>query len=163
MKAAVAIAAGLALALAPAAYAQVMCSEISRVSNAAMDEFEDITGAEIEDDLYKATFSIAGATECTVEYSFDSVYSCLWVYDSEAAALAAYSTQSGAVGACLSSWTRRDDNDTGDASDGLRYIRGVYYAGSGAQSDLEWGVFMEEHRTATVTDWHVWVALAYLW
>ena len=163
MKSAIPVAVGLALALAPAAHAQVACSEITRVTKSAPDDFEDLKGEEIEDDLFKAKFNLAGASECTVEYSFDTVYSCLWVYVTEADASTAFGAQSAALAACLPAWTRRDDNDTGNFSDGLRYLRGVYYAGSGDQSDLEWGVFVEEHRAPTVTDWHVWVALAYLW
>ncbi len=163
MKSAIAFAAGLALALAPAAHAQVTCAEIGRVAAAAPDEFEDIAGEEIEDDLFKASYTLSGATECTVEYSFDTVYSCLWLYGNEADATAAYNAQVVAVGGCLPTWERRDDNDAGNFSDGLRYVRGYYFAGLDVQEDVEWGVFMEEHKTATEADWHVWVALAYLW
>jgi hypothetical protein len=164
MRSAIPIAAVLALALAPAAHAQVNCTEISRISKSALDgEFKDLTGKEIEDDLFNATYKLTGAAECTVEFSFDTVYACLWTYVTEADATTAYNAQVMAVGGCLPAWERRDDNDAGNFSDGLRYVRGFYFAGAGDESDLEWGVSMEEHRTATENDWHVWVELAYLW
>jgi hypothetical protein len=163
MKSAIPIAAGLALALAPAAHAQVSCSEVSRIAKSALDEFKDLTGKEIEDDLFNATYKLAGAAECTVEFSFDTVYACLWTYDTEAGATVAYNAQVMAVGGCVPTWERRDDNDSGNFSDGLRFVRGLYFAGAGAESDLEWGVTMEEHKTAKEADWHVWIELAYLW
>ena len=162
MKSALALATGLALALAPAAHAQVACSEIDRVSKSAADDFKDIKGPETEDDLFRSKFSLLGAKECTLEYSFDTTYACLWTYPTEEAASAAYNAQVVAVGGCLPTWERRDDNDSGNFSDGLRFVRGLYFAGAEEQSDLEWGVAMEERKTAREADWRLRISLARL-
>ena len=160
MKSALAFAAGLALA--PAAHAQVACSEIDRVSKSAAGDFKDLKGPETEDDLFRAKFSLAGARECTLEYSFDITYACLWTYPTEEAATVAYNTQVVAVGGCLPAWERRDDNDSGNFSDGLRFVRGLYFAGLDDQSDLEWGVAMEERKTAKEADWRLRISLVRL-
>ena len=162
MKSAIPIAAGLALALAPAAHAQVICSEIDRVSKSAPGDFKDLKGQETEDDLFRAKYSLPGARECTLEYSFDTTYSCVWTYSTEEAATAAYNAQVMAVGGCLPTWERRDDNDSGNFSDGLRFVRGLYFAGIDNQSDLEWGVFMEEHKSSKEADWHLSISLVHL-
>jgi hypothetical protein len=73
MKSAIPIVAGLALALAPAAHAQVTCSDVSRITAYAADDFDDIIGDEVDDDYYKATYSVAGAAECTLDFGWDSV------------------------------------------------------------------------------------------
>jgi hypothetical protein len=163
MKSAIPILAGLALALAPAAHAQVSCSEISSVTGYSKDEFDDIIGEEVDDDYYKATYSISGATECTLDFGWDSVYQCIWVYNSQSAASAAYHAQRGAVAACLPGWTADPMTPSATATDGYRTLEGVFYAGAGSNVDLEWGVFLEEHTSTNGTDWHVAVGLAYLW
>jgi hypothetical protein len=163
MKSVIPIAASLALALAPAAYAQVTCSEVSRLIEYAKDDFDDITGEEIDDDYYKASYSLPGAAECTVDYNFDSVYYCLWVYDSYSAASAALSAQGYALVSCLSGWTPRSITPDATASAGYRMLQGTSYEGSGANVDFEWSVGLEEHTHAQGTDWHVWVDIAYLW
>jgi hypothetical protein len=162
MKSAIPVVAGLALALAPAAHAQVTCAEMSRVAEYSKDDFEDIAGEEVDDDFYKATYSLSGATECTLDLGWDAVYQCIWVYDSLAMANAAYYTQRGAVSACLPGWNP-DPLTPAAATDGYRTLEGVYYLGAGSNVDLEWGVFVEEHTHANGTDWHVNVGLAYLW
>ena len=155
--------ASLALALAPAAHAQVSCSEVSAVIGYAEDDFEDISGDEIDDDLYEATFALNGSQECSVDYTLDSVYSCLWVFDSQAAAASAYTTQYSTVSRCLSGWTTKDMTPEATANAGYRVLQGAFVTGSGDASDLEWAVILEEHTVDSATDWHVAVGLAYLW
>ena len=163
MKSAIPIVAGLALALAPAAHAQVTCSEMSRVTEYSKDEFDDILGDEVDDDYYKATYSFSGATECTLDFGWDSVYQCIWVYNNQAAASAAYHAQRGAVAACLPGWSVDQMTPDAAAKDSYRTLEGVFHVGADSNSDLEWGVFLEEHTAANGTDWHVAVGLAYLW
>jgi hypothetical protein len=163
MKATTPIAASLVLALAPAAHAQVTCSEVNRLIEYSKDDFDEIAGEEVDDDFYKATYTLAGAAECTVDYAFDSVYGCLWVYDSYSAASAALSSQGYALLSCLSGWTPKSITPATTATDGYRTLQGTYYTGTGVNEDLEWSVGLEEHTHSQGTDWHVWVDLAYLW
>lgn len=155
--------ASLALAFAPAAHAQVSCSEVSAVIGYADDDFESISGDEVDDDLYEATYALNGSQECTVDYAFDSVYSCLWVFDSQAAAASAYNMQYGAVSRCLSGWTTKPMTPETTANAGYRMLQGGLISGSGDAADLEWAVYLDEHTVGSVTDWHVSVGLAYLW
>jgi hypothetical protein len=163
MKSAIPMAVGLALALAPVALAQVTCSEMSRVAEYSKDDFEDIEGDQVDDDYYKATYSFSGAAECTLDFGWDSVYTCLWLYDSQAAASAAYHAQRGAVAACLPGWSTDPMTPAATATNGYRTLDGVFYVGAGSNVDLEWGVYLEEHASANGTDWHVTIGLAYLW
>lgn len=162
MKSAIPIVAGLALALAPAAHAQVTCSEMGRVAEYSKDDFDDIIGEEVDDDYYKATYAFSGAAECTLDFGWDSVYSCLWAYDNYAAANTALYAQRSAVSACLPGWNP-EALVPSTAANGYRTIEGTYYVGAGSNSDYEWGVFLEEHTFDGGTDWHVVVGLAYLW
>jgi hypothetical protein len=163
MKSVIPIAASLALALAPAAYAQVSCSEIASLNAYGLDDFDDIAEEEIEEDYYDASFRLSGAEECTVDYAFDSVYSCLWVFASYAEASSALSAQLSAIGPCLAGWSSRNATPDSTATDGYRTLQGVFYEGAGTYIDMEWGVGLEEHTSSSGTDWHVWVDLAYLW
>lgn len=163
MKAFVPIAASLALALAPAAHAQVSCKQVNALIAYGLDDFEEITDAEIEEDYYESSYFLAGAAECTVDYFFESVYVCVWTYSSQASASAAYNTQLNAVGSCLAGWKQGAVKPDEKAADGFRTLEGYYYGGSGSNADLEFGVILEEHTANNAVDWHVVVELAYLW
>lgn len=163
MRSIITIAAGLALALAPVAHAQVTCSEMIRVTDYSKDDFDDILGEEIDDEFYEATYTLAGATECTLDFGWDSVYACLWVYDSYSAAYSAYGSQRAAVASCLPGWSTDAMTPAAFATDGYRTLEGTFYNGAGVNADYEWGVYVEEHTSSNGTDWHVSVGLAYLW
>ncbi len=163
MKSVIPVAASVALALAPAAYAQVGCSEIASLNAYGLDDFDSIVDEEIEDDLYDTSYWLSGAEECTIDYAFDSVYSCLWIYDSQAAASTAWSAQLSAIGPCLAGWSSSNATPDSAATDGYRTLQAVYYAGAGTHVDMEWALGLEEHTGASGTDWHVWLDLAYLW
>ena len=162
MKFAISIAACLILGLAPSAFAQVTCAEVNRVTTSGLDDFGDIEGEEIEDGLYKTSYWIAGAQECGLEFDFDSIYSCLWTFDSYASASAALNMQAASVAACLPGWTSSPLTPDAQATDGYRAVQGTFYAGPAAYEDMEWAVYMEEHTFDGKQDWHVWVGLAYL-
>lgn len=163
MKAFVPIAASLALALAPVAHAQVTCSEVANVNRYGLDDFEEIAEDEIDDDYYDASYYLAGAEECNVDYTLDSIYSCIWVYDSYASASASYSAQISALGSCLSGWQYRTEATDSEAKDGYRTVQAASYEGSGQYLDMAWGVFIEEHTFDGGTDWHLVTGLAYFW
>jgi hypothetical protein len=163
MKAFTPIAASLALALAPVAHAQVACSEVASLNSYGLEDFDEIADGEIEDDYYKASFSLSGASECTIDYSFDSIYSCVWTFPSQSAAASAFNSQVNAVSSCLAGWQHRTESPSGTVSNGFRQLQASYYEGSGSYIDMEWGVFLEEHTFDGGADWHVTVGLAYLW
>ena len=166
MKSTVAIAAlAFALApvtLAPSAHAQVTCTEVNQLNAHGLEDFDAITGDEIEDDFYKATYTLNGALECSIDYGFDSVYTCTWVFSTQAEAAAAWNAQVGAVSSCLPGWPARPETPNSEASAGYRTLQSTYFAGSGTYVDMEWGVFLEEHTFDGGTDWHVGVGLAWL-
>jgi hypothetical protein len=165
MKLALASAALLGLTLAPAAYAQVSCSEVSRLNAEADTDFEDISGEETDVDLYQATYKISGARECMVDLEYDSIYSCEWQYSSYSDASSALSSQVSSLGYCLSGWSapKSITPDSTADSDGYRSIAGTYWEGKGDFVDMEWMVELEEHADSNGTHYHLWVDLAYYW
>lgn len=167
MKRALASAALLGLTLAPGAYAQITCSEVNRLIVESDVDFEDIAGEEIDDELYRATFRLAGATACEIDLEFDSVYYCDFPYQSYGDASAALGSQVAALGYCLTSsgWSapKALKTDSTADSDGYRTIAGTYWEGTGKNVDLEWAVELEEHRDSNGLHYHLWVDLAYYW
>jgi hypothetical protein len=163
LKIAATAAAAAALAFAPAAYAQATCSAINSLHEQALEDFDSIVGDEIEEEYYYALVNLDGATECTIEYSFDSIYTCMWVFDTQAEAAVALSSQISTMGSCLSGWSRETATPEANSTNGFRLLDGVYFSGSGNHIDLEWAAVTEEHIADEGTDWHVLVALAYLW
>jgi hypothetical protein len=162
MKLAFASAALLGLTLAPAAYAQVTCSEVSRLLSEVESDFENISGEEIDDYLFEATFSISGAYDCQVDLDWDSVYFCEWQYTSYSAAAAAMSSHAAALGYCLSGWKSGSMTaDTAADEEGYRTLGGTFWAGTGAYEDMEWDVELEEHTDSNGTHYHVWIGLIY--
>jgi hypothetical protein len=162
MKIAVPLLASLILGIAPCAAAQVTCAEIKTVTTAAEDDFGAFEGEEIDDDIYKSTYSLPGAQSCTLDFEFDSIFSCMFVYDNLASAQSAMNAHAASVAACLPAWSTKALTPDPPATSGTRALQGTFYAGPGAQDDLEWGVFIEEHTFDGGQDWHVTVGLAYL-
>jgi hypothetical protein len=165
MKLALSSAALLALTLAPSAYAQITCSEVSRLNSEAEDDFDTITGSEVDVDLYKANYTLAGANSCQIDLEFDSVYYCDWQYTSYASAASALSSQVASLGYCLGGWSAPKTitpEDKAD-SDGYRSLGGTYWEGKGDFEDMEWAVELEEHADSNGTHYHLWVDLIYYW
>jgi hypothetical protein len=162
MKIALPLLASLILLLAPCAAAQVTCAEIKTVIAAAEDDFEAFEGEKISEDYYKSTYTLSGAENCSLDYDFDSIFSCLFVFDSLASAQAAMNAHAASIVACRPGWDVEQQQPATQAADGRRSREGAYYSGKGDQADLEWAVFMEEHTIDGGRDWHVWVGLAYL-
>lgn len=157
------IATSIALTLAPAAYAQVSCSEINRINTESLDDFEGITGEEIDDEVYKATYKLSGADDCSVSYEWDSIYSCGYQFSSFASASDARNSLASAIGSCLPGWQSKSVPAEAAASDGWRTLTGTLYSGTGTYEELEWASVLEEHTDTSGTHYHVWVELAYFW
>ena len=163
MKRALTLAVTLGLILAPAAYAQATCSEIVRINSEALEDFDAIAGEEIEGDLYEASVWLSGAGDCNIDYEFDSIYSCLYQFESYDSAAAALNANLAAVGSCLAGWTSSSVTPDSEAKEGYRTLSGTLHAGTGDYEDMEWAVILEEHTGTHGTDYHVWVQLAYYW
>ncbi len=157
------LAAAIGFALAPMAHAQAVCSDVPKFADYALNDFDDIADEEIGDDLYSATEEFANASECGISYEFDSTYVCMWVYDNVVSANAAYNTQVSTLAPCLASGWRLATPLLGEPANGITPLSKTVYDGEGDNADLEWTVLMEEHEEAATHDWHVWVAISYLW
>jgi hypothetical protein len=111
MKALVPIAASLALALAPAAHAQISCVELTLVLQSGLSDFEQIKGApdKDEENVWRSSFSLPGAGQCYVlKGKADAwVYTCDSVFKGESTAASAFDASVASVASCLSSWTRQ--------------------------------------------------------
>src|SRR5262245_48084590 len=108
MKFTLALAAIAGLTLAPVAHAQVSCSDVRKLIAEAEDDFDALTGDEIDDDLYEGTYKFSGARDCTVDQEWDSIYSCGYQYQSYSEAYAGWSARLGEVSCCLSGWRAVD-------------------------------------------------------
>ena len=163
MKLTLALAAICGLVLAPAANAQVSCSEINRINTEGLDDFEGIAGAKVDDDHYRATYKLSGADECNLNYEWESIYSCGYQLSSYASASDVRNSLAGAVSSCLPAWKSRSATPEATATDGWRTLTGTLYSGTGAYEDLEWAAVLTEHTDASGTHYHVWMELAYFW
>jgi hypothetical protein len=157
--ASVAIAA--ALASAPIAHAQVTCTDVSRIVAAAGEDFESLAGDEIDDELYKSTYLIAGANDCSVDLFLDAIHSCIWNFPSQADAIQAYNTNVAAIAPCLSAWKASAMKIEADPVDGSRLVAGMSYVGSGDFEFLEWVIVLEEVISGKPTPYRLWVELVY--
>jgi hypothetical protein len=164
MKLALASAALLGLTLAPGAWAQISCTEVNRLISESDNDFEDISGEEVDLDLYEATYNVAGAKECLVDLEWDAVYSCEWQYAYHSDASSALSSHVAALGYCLGSgWSAPKSmkvDSTAD-SNGYRTIAGTIWDGTGKYADMEWAVELEEHTDSNGTHYHLWVDIVY--
>ena len=162
MKIALPLLASLIVGFAPCAAAQVTCAEIKTVIAAAEDDFEAFEGEKISEELYKSTYALPGAQYCTVGFEFDSIFSCLFVFDSLASAQTAMNAHSASMAACLPGWAVEQLTPPTTVTDGVRSLQGATYTGSGDQIDLEWAVYLDEHIFDGGRDLHVGIGLAYL-
>lgn len=163
MKLLLALAAIGGLALAPAANAQVSCSDINRINTEGLDDFGGITGEEIDDEHNKATYKLSGADDCSLNYEWDSVYSCGYQFSSYASASDARNALAGAISSCLPGWQSKTVPAEAAATAGWRTLTGTLFAGTGTYEDLEWASVLQEHTDTSGTHYHVWVELAYFW
>ncbi len=161
MKLAPTISVAIGLILTPTAYAQATCSEIARINLEATEDFDAITGDEIEDALYRASVSLSGAVECTISHEWDSIYTCLYQFESYASASAAWTAHVAAVSTCLADWKPGSMNPDSAPTDGYRILSGTRYTGAGDYTDMDWAVILQEHTGTHGTDYHVLVELVY--
>jgi hypothetical protein len=105
------IAASLALALAPAAHAQINCVELTLVLQSGASNFEQLKGApaEGEKDIWPASYSLPGAGQCDVVRGAAGAwfYSCAAGSKTEARATSSFNESLASVASCLASWTRQ--------------------------------------------------------
>lgn len=163
MKQMLVLAAIAGLFLVPAAHAQVNCSEINRLNGEAFDDFDAILGEELDDGLYRATYTLTGAGSCSVNYEWDSVYSCEYQFADYSAASGTRDSLAATIAACLPGWPSAGVTTDSAATDGYRTLAGTRFAGSGTYADLEWVSVLEEHTDTNGTHYHVWVELGYYW
>jgi hypothetical protein len=136
MKAITPIAAGLALALALPAHAQVNCSDLKKVLTEGRAEFVGITGDEIgeagsdEPSVYKSTLSLRGAGECAIYMDNDAIFECVRDIPSERTAKAAYDAGLGGMKSCLVGW-EADALDAPEPSANRKRLAGTYFSGAG--------------------------------
>jgi len=162
MKTTLALAALFGLTLAPAAYAQVDCGEIRRVMAEAENDFDDITGDEVGDDVYKSRYLIGGAKDCYVDLSFGASYFCLFLHDHPDTAFSAYRYRLGEVRRCLSNWKQTAIPEQRPLSgDGFRDLEGVSFEGSGDYEFTEWTVLVEQHIENGNVHYHVRITLEF--
>lgn len=161
MKLALTLSVTLGLMLTPAAYAQATCSEIARINSEALEDFDAITGDEIEDDHYKASVWLSGAGDCQIDFEFDSIYTCLYQFESYASASAAWNAHVAAVSSCLADWKPGSVTPDSAATDGYRTLSGTRHTGTGNYEDMDWAVILQEHTGTHGTDYHVLVELVY--
>jgi hypothetical protein len=164
MKLAIALAAVMGLALAPAAAAQATCSQINTVTEAAADDFDSILDDESDEEaIYETSFWLARAGDCFIDLFEDSIYSCSYDYSTQAAASAAFDTQNAIVGACIAATWAPSALPAQDEFKGqTRRLRGTVYEGAGEHIDMGWSVSLEEFAGDTGTSYKVWVEMVYL-
>lgn len=162
MKPALALAALLGLALAPAAYAQVDCGEIRRVMAEARNAFDDISGAKVGDRVYESSYLIGGAKDCYVDLSQGASYYCLFIHEHPDSAFSAYGYRLGEVRRCLSNWKQTAiPEESPLRGDGFRSLEGFRFQGSSDYRDFEWIVMVEQHIENDQAHYHVRVQLDY--
>jgi hypothetical protein len=123
------ITAGFALALAPAAHAQITCVELTLVLQSGLTNFEQLKGApaEGEKDIWLASFSLPDAGQCDVIKGAAGAwfYSCAAGSKTEARAASAFNESLASVASCLSSWTRQpvvNSSSPGKVLDSVAFI-----------------------------------------
>lgn len=163
MKISTALAAAATMFLTPVAQAQIDCANVGALVEAAYDDFDALAGDEIEEDVFKAESLLGGSTDCNVAYSdWDTVYTCLWVFGSEAEADANFGGLTSTFRACLSGW-ESSVGTPGEPEGEYTPLKGYIIAGKGDFADMEWYLELDRHTFGDGTDWHVYAALSYLW
>jgi hypothetical protein len=143
------------LALAPAAYAQVDCSEIRRVMDEAQNDFARIKGDKIETDFYHSRYEIGGSHDCTIDLSLTPSYTCDFQFDRPDWAYTPYNLRLGEVRRCLSNWKQTDIKGQPYRDEGYRMLEGVRFEGSGDYAGIEWAVFIQQHMQNGQAHYHV--------
>lgn len=161
MKLASAAVAVAALASAPVAHAQITCTDVNLITTAASDDFTDLAGDEVDDDLYESTYLIAGANACSIDLFLEAVHSCVWNFASQSDAIRTYNANVAAIAPCLSAWKAGAMKIDEVPLDGARVTAGMSYVGSGAFEYLEWLVVLEEVVSGSPSPYRLWVELAY--
>lgn len=150
-----------ALAIAPVAQAQISCKQANELVAAADEDFAAMSGKELGDGVYEASYLLDGAAGCQVTSDWSVAYSCMWTFDSLAGAQAAYGASSHALAECFSGW-ERDPYAESSGEDGVKTIEGAsYYSTNDDGAEYTWLVYVEEHVANDGRDWHVWVGLDY--
>lgn len=99
-----AVLAAITAMLAPMAHAQG-CGALNKILAAAPGGFEDVIGAELDDDYFNAVVWIDdSANGCWVDQTIGSFYLCGWNFGTEAEAEALFGGFIGAARACLAGW-----------------------------------------------------------
>ncbi len=118
-----------ALALLPAAHAQISCVELTLVLQSGASNFEQLKGApaEGEKDIWLASFSLPGAGGCDVIRGDADAwfYSCAVGSKTEARTTSAFNASLASVASCLASWTRQpvvNSSSPGKVLDGVAFI-----------------------------------------
>lgn len=150
-----------ALASAPIAHAQITCADVNLITAAASNDFADLTGDELGDDLYKSSLLIAGANSCAVDLFLEAVHSCVWNFASQSDGIRTYNTNVAAIAPCMSGWTATAMKIDEAPLDGTRVTAGMSYVGSGAFEYLEWVVVLEEVVSGSPSPYRMWVELVY--
>lgn len=152
--------AAAALTFASIAHAQVACDNFEQLIELAWDDFEEITGEEVEDGIYWADELFDGADHCTVTLDIIAEYACLFVYPTEAEGSSGYASARATFDSCLAAWAREslepDDSDTTFTT-----ISSHVASGREDLADLEWYLTLERHNRPEGPDWHVVIALSY--
>lgn len=161
MKFASLLAIAAALVLAPMAQAQVSCSEISALMEAATEDFDSVAGEEVDDGVYAATAKLNAANDCQVTFDLSSTYACIWVYDSLDTAREDYGMQTQALGQCLGEWDREAFTPSSDDPAYKRLEGASFFQTDDDGAEMTWVAYVEEHLDGDARDWHVWVGLDY--
>lgn len=150
-----------ALAAAPIAHAQtgISCSDISSTLDAAVEDFADVTGEEVDDFVYESELRLPGSSACTLQLDWDSILFCLWNHPSEASARAAYTQLSATVTSCLASWKRAPLYDEAPVPETA--VEHVVLSGDGEFADMEVLVHLDRYEQDGSVTWEVWYELAY--
>jgi len=158
------VAAAVMLALvpmmfAPAAHAQATCADVTTLNRAAFEEFDSISGAAIDDDVYSATLKLPNASACVVEAEFEVIYCCVWSFASRENAVQAYVAQSSAIAPCLAGWTASTLPSDKQVRPGVMLISGAVYVGEDDFEYMEWNVTLQEYGSAQPAPYRLWVEM----
>lgn len=161
MKLSYVLAMSAAVVFAPVAQAQITCVQANHIIEAAIDDYDSITGEETGDGVYAATYRLDGAVGCQISFDLSSAYACMWSFDSAEAAQKAFGDQSSALAGCFGEWER--DPYTEDSTEpGTKTLDGrTFYFVDDDGAELTWLAYVEEHVADDGHDWHVWVGLDY--
>ena len=147
------------LALAPAAYAQGSCSDITRTVNEARSDFVSITGEELADFSYAATFEMPNASACTISVEWDSLYQCLWVHETESAARTTFDALTSTAASCLAGWKTESVLDELPLPETA--VAHLVRSGADDFQDIEVLIHLNRYEEQGQVDWEVWYEVYY--